>query len=134
MRIIETILASLRSIQTRLHIVGKQRYLSYGPYLHIGKGSRIWAPDSIKIGSHVYIGKQVHIEANCEIGDYCLIANRVASIGRNDHDYKAVGFPMRYASWHQQLSLNALARANELTWEKQIERVMSLIQTAIARK
>nr|WP_315478726.1 glycosyltransferase [uncultured Rhodoferax sp.] len=38
------------------------------------------------------------------------------------------------ASWHQQLSLNALARANELTWEKQIERVMSLIQTAIARK
>lgn len=99
MRALELILAILRSIQTQLHTIGKQRYLSVGRHLHVGKGTRLWAPKSIVIGSHVYIGKQVHIEANCDIGDYCLIANRVAIIGRNDHDFKAVGFPMRYAPW-----------------------------------
>ncbi len=51
------------------------------------------------IGSHVHIGKHVNIEANCDIGDYCLIANRVAIVGRHDHDFSAVGFPMRYAPW-----------------------------------
>lgn len=93
------LIAILRRIQTRFLIIGKRRYLSYGIDLHIGKGTRLWAPKAIKISSHVYIGKQVHIEANCEIGDYCLLANRVAIIGRHDHDFAAVGYPMRYAPW-----------------------------------
>ncbi|MBK9346599.1 MAG: glycosyltransferase [Burkholderiales bacterium] len=38
------------------------------------------------------------------------------------------------AAWHQQLRRNALVRANDLTWEKQVQRVMSLIQTAIAEE
>jgi glycosyltransferase involved in cell wall biosynthesis len=38
------------------------------------------------------------------------------------------------AAWHQQLSINALARANDLTWERQIERVMSLIEQATGKK
>ena len=78
---------------------GKKKYLQFGTDLHVGKGTRLWAPKAILIGSHVYLGKQVHIEANCEIGDFCLIANRVSIIGRNDHDFTAVGFPMRYAPW-----------------------------------
>jgi acetyltransferase-like isoleucine patch superfamily enzyme len=47
----------------------------------------------------VYIGKQVNIEANCRIGNYCLIANRVAIVGRHDHDFSAVGFPVRLSPW-----------------------------------
>lgn len=79
--------------------MGKRRFLRYGGDLHIGRGTRLWAHSKLTIGSHVYIGKQVHIEANCEIGDYCLLANRVSIIGRHDHDFTAVGYPMRYAPW-----------------------------------
>jgi acetyltransferase-like isoleucine patch superfamily enzyme len=45
----------------------------------------------------VYVGKDVHIEANCRIGRFCLLANRVAIVGRRDHDFRAVGYPVRYA-------------------------------------
>jgi len=33
--------------------------------------------------------------------------------------------------WHQQLRRNALARANELTWEKQVQRVEALVLKAV---
>jgi len=51
------------------------------------------------MGNQVYVGKDVHIEANCRIGNYCLIANRVAIVGRHDHDFSAVGFPVRFSPW-----------------------------------
>jgi len=94
-----SILALLRQIQTRITVLNKKRFLQYGRDLHIGRGSRLWAPEKLIIGDSVYIGKQVHIEANCEIGDYCLLANRVAIIGKRDHDYSAIGYPIRYAPW-----------------------------------
>jgi len=80
-------------------LANKKRYLTFGTDLHVGKGTRLWSPQKLTIGSHVYIGKHVNIEANCEIGDYCILANRVAIVGRHDHDFSAVGFPMRYAPW-----------------------------------
>lgn len=92
-------IALLRRVQTWMLIAGKGRYLSYGSDLHVGKNTRLWAPRFLRIGKGVYIGKQVHIEANCEIGDYCLLANGVAIVGRHDHDFSVVGFPMRYAPW-----------------------------------
>jgi acetyltransferase-like isoleucine patch superfamily enzyme len=93
------ILAAARRLQTRLMLVGTSGFLVAGKGLHVGKGTRLWAPKRLIIGDDVYIGKQVHIEANCEIGDYCLIANRVAIIGRHDHDFSKPGFPVRYAPW-----------------------------------
>ena len=80
-------------------VTGKQHFLTYGTDLHIGKGTLLWAPVRMTIGHHVYIGKHVHIEANCEMGDYCLLANNVAILGRHDHDFTAVGYPVRYAPW-----------------------------------
>ncbi len=91
--------AILRYLNTRAKTLGKGRYLNFGIDLHIGMGTRLWAPERLSIGNGVYIGKQVHIEANCEIGDYCLLANRVAIIGRHDHDFSAIGYPVRYAPW-----------------------------------
>lgn len=93
------VLAFFRRLQTRYLVFGKRRYLTYGTDLHIGKGTHLWAPVKLTIGNHVYIGKRVHIEANCEIGDYCLLANEVAIVGRHDHAFSAIGFPMRYAPW-----------------------------------
>ncbi len=95
----ELLMAAVRSAQTWLQVAGKHSYLEYGSNLHVGKDARLWAPHKLRIGNHVYIGKQVHIEANCDIGDYCLFANRVAIVGRHDHDFSAVGFPIRYAPW-----------------------------------
>lgn len=80
-------------------LLGKSRILTYGKYLHIGKGSRLWAPDHINIGDCVYIGKEVCIEANVTLGDYVLIANRVGFVGRHDHDFSAIGYPVRLSPW-----------------------------------
>ena len=93
------LMALLRRVQTWLAVVSKSSYLTHGHDLHVGKGTRLWAPKRLTIGDCVYIGKQVHIEANCRIGNYCLLANRVAIVGRHDHDFSAVGFPMRFAPW-----------------------------------
>jgi acetyltransferase-like isoleucine patch superfamily enzyme len=93
------LLAVARIVRTWVSVRGKSSFLRVGSDLHIGKNVKLWAPKFMSIGSHVYIGKDVTIEANCEIGDYCLIANRVAIIGRHDHDFRAVGVPVRYSPW-----------------------------------
>lgn len=96
---VQMIFAELRRLQTFLAVAGKGRFLCFGAGLHVGRGSRLWAPKELRIGHCVYIGKQVHIEANADIGDYCLIANRVAFVGRHDHDFRRLGFPVRFAPW-----------------------------------
>ena len=73
--------------------------MNYPEGLHIGKGAILWAPDFINVGKNVYIGKDVTIECNCSIGDFCLIANRAGFIGIRDHDFSAVGIPIRFAPW-----------------------------------
>lgn len=93
------LLALARRVQTYLLIVGKSRFLSYGRDLHVGRGSSLWAPEKIVIGNGVYIGKEVLIECNAEIGDYVLVANRVAFVGRHDHDFRAIGIPVRFSPW-----------------------------------
>lgn len=93
------LLALARQLQTRLLVAGKASFLSYGSDLHIGRGSRLWAPERISIGNSVYIGKEVLIECNAEIGDFALIANRVAFVGRHDHDFRTLGIPVRFSPW-----------------------------------
>lgn len=93
------LLACLRRLRTQFAVFNKGSFLEYGRDLHVGKGSRLWAPKRLAIGDHVYVGRHVHIEANCEIGDYCLLANRVSIIGRHDHDFSVIGYPVRYAPW-----------------------------------
>lgn len=97
--IFQVVLAAARRTRTWLAVRGKGGFLTCGPDLHVGAGTRLWAPSHLAIGRGVYIGKDVHIEANAVIGDYCLIANRVAFVGRHDHDHTRVGFPIRFAPW-----------------------------------
>lgn len=91
--------AVLRRLRTRILIAGKGRFLSCGRDLHVGKGTRLWAPRELVIGDCVYIGKYVHIECNARIGNYVLMANRVALLGRRDHDFRKVGVPVRMSPW-----------------------------------
>lgn len=93
------LIALLRRIQTKLLVWRAYKFLSHGRDLHVGRGCRFWAAKSIQIGNSVYLGKDVHIECNAEIGDFTLIANRVAIVGRNDHDFRSVGVPVRFTPW-----------------------------------
>lgn len=91
-----------------------------GDGLHVGAGTRLWAPDSIRIGRQVYIGKDVHIETNCEIGDYCLVANRVALVGRRDHDFRTPGVPVRFGRWVGTLPPGDAVRCDRVVVENDV--------------
>lgn len=93
------ILAAARRVQTRIKAFTFRKSLRHGHDLHLGARTRIWAPDRVTIGNSVYVGKDVHIECNADIGDYVMIANRVALVGRHDHDFRAIGVPVRFSPW-----------------------------------
>lgn len=91
--------AFARRLQTRLKVLRSRKISIVGKDLHIGARSHFWAPESISIGNGVYIGKDVLVECNADIGDYVLMANRVALVGRHDHDFRSVGIPVRFSPW-----------------------------------
>lgn len=89
----------LKKLRVKLKVFRKNDFIEYGSGLHIGKGGNLWAPNKIVIGDNVYIGKDVYIECDCDIGSNTLIANQVRFAGRNDHDFKQVGVPVRFSNW-----------------------------------
>lgn len=93
------VLAAARRLQTQIKAFVFRKVLSHGHDLHLGARARIWAPNRVIIGNNVYVGKDVHIECNADIGDYVMIANRVALVGRYDHDFRVVGVPVRFSPW-----------------------------------
>ena len=97
--ILTVVIAVVRRTLTWFRCRGKKQFLHPGCDLHVGRGTRLWAPSRLYIGNHVYIGKDVSIACNAQIGDYCLIADRVALVGRRDHDFRAIGFPVRFSPW-----------------------------------
>ena len=70
-----------------------------GSSIHVGPGSRLWAPTSLHVGNNVYIGRFCTIEVDGVIGDGVLIANSVGIVGRRDHDAAEIGVPIRAARW-----------------------------------
>lgn len=92
-------LAVLRRIATAWRLWRVRSIVRAGRDLHVGARCRLWAPHSIGLGDHCYLGKEVLIEANCRIGSHVLIANRVAIVGRHDHDFRTVGVPVRFGRW-----------------------------------
>lgn len=93
------LLAVGRRLRTMVKVHLSRKIRKVGRDAHIGSGSSFWAPESIYIGDSVYIGKNVLIACNADIGDYVLIANRVAFVGRRDHDFSKVGVPVRFSPW-----------------------------------
>lgn len=89
-------LAALRRLRTRWTLWRAGPRVNAGRDLHLGARCRLWAPERLVIGRMVYLGKDVHIECNAEIGDFALIADRVALVGRQDHDFRVCGVPMRF--------------------------------------
>lgn len=96
---IKLLSAIYKRARTKIYVLRTRKILTYGKGLHIGSKVRLWAPQFIKFGDNLYLGHEVSIECNCVIGNNCLVANRVALVGRNDHDYKAIGIPVRFSPW-----------------------------------
>jgi acetyltransferase-like isoleucine patch superfamily enzyme len=90
----------INQIWQRLYrLYGVRANVKLGKRVHIGIGSRLWAPSLLEVGNDVYIGRDCIISVNGQIGNYVLIANKVGLIGRLDHDFHAIGKPIRYAPW-----------------------------------
>ena len=90
-------LKELKDVLLRRMAVRKNVTLGKG--FHVGPGSVLWAPRSLSVGNDVYVGKNVTIEVDGEIGDGVLIANLVGIVGRSDHDQTQVGTSIRRSKW-----------------------------------
>ncbi|MBJ7323339.1 MAG: acyltransferase [Rhodococcus sp.] len=90
-----------------MRAVAVRANVSYCRDLHVGPGSVVWAPNHLGIGRRVYVGKNVTLQFDGEVGDGVLFANGCGVVGRYDHDYTQVGHCIRDADWvgdHQRLS------------------------------
>jgi len=76
----------------------KWRKYTIGKGFHAGARVRLWAKSKLVIGKKFYIGRDSSIEADCIIGDYVIMGNKVGIIGRYDHHYQQAGMPIRMAS------------------------------------
>ncbi len=65
---------------------------------HAGIRVRIWGKQNITIGKNFYIGRDSQIECDAVIGNNVILANRVAFVGKYDHNYQQTGVPIRLAS------------------------------------
>ena len=74
------------------------RKYKIGKGFHAGARVRLWARDTLVIGKDFYIGRDSLIETDCIIGDHVMLGNKVAMIGRYDHNFQEVGVPIRLAS------------------------------------
>lgn len=84
------------ALYRRLAVGGR---VTLGPGVHVGPGSRLWAPRGLSVGAETYVGRWCTIEADGRIGRGVLIANAVGIVGRRDHDFRAQGVPVRAAPW-----------------------------------
>lgn len=73
--------------------------VSLAPDVHIGFGSVLWAPRRLTVDADTYIGRYCTIMCDGRIGRWVSIGNSVGLVGRYDHDYKAIGRPVRRAPW-----------------------------------
>jgi acetyltransferase-like isoleucine patch superfamily enzyme len=90
-----TILKKIRDLylvhlRWRRHTIGKS--------FHAGARVRLWSKHNMIIGKNFYIGRDSQIECDAVIGNDVIFANRVALVGRYDHNYQQLGVPIRKAS------------------------------------
>ncbi len=73
--------------------------VTLGRGIHIGPGTIISSASGLTVGDGTYIGKGCTIQVSGSIGRGTLIANRVGIVGKLDHDFNAINFPIGFAPW-----------------------------------
>jgi acetyltransferase-like isoleucine patch superfamily enzyme len=94
MELIITLIKKIRDLYLKKIIYRKWKI---GENFHAGRNVFFWAKTKIEIGDNFYIGRNSQIETDVIIGDNCIFANNVAFVGRYDHNYQQIGFPIRLA-------------------------------------
>jgi chloramphenicol O-acetyltransferase type B len=74
------------------------RKYQIGSNFHSGRNVSLWAKNQLIIGDNFYIGRFSQIECDAIIGHNVMFANRVALVGKYDHNYQQIGVPTRLAS------------------------------------
>lgn len=92
------IIKKLKLLRCKL-LIALHRNISIGDNSTFGRGTVFWAPNNIKIGNNVYIGKYCTLQADIEMGNNIDIANNVGLIGKYDHDFSKVGVSIKDAPW-----------------------------------
>jgi chloramphenicol O-acetyltransferase type B len=90
-------IAFLKRIRDLYLVRIKWRRYSIQKGFHAGARVRLWARNTLVIGTDLYIGRDSFIETDCRIGDFVIIGNRVGIVGRYDHHFQQVGTPVRRA-------------------------------------
>ena len=85
-----------------------------GKNFHAGRGVRLWAKKTLKIGNNFYIGRYSQIESDAIIGNDVIFGNYVAIVGKYDHNYQQVGTSIRFSSQIRDDDYNWLGE-NQLT-------------------
>lgn len=88
----------IKQLRCKLLLLGK-RNISIGRNSTFGRGTVLYAPNHMRIGDNVYIGKYCSLETDLDIGNDVLIGNNVGLIGKYDHDYSQVGQSIKDSPW-----------------------------------
>ena len=76
----------------------KYHKYEFGKDFYAGLNVKLWAKTKLKFGKSVYIGRNSLIQTDCIVGDFVLFGERVAIIGKHDHDYTQIGVPISAAN------------------------------------
>ncbi|PWT73105.1 MAG: hypothetical protein C5B59_14295 [Bacteroidetes bacterium] len=90
-----SIVKRLKKVRNEFLRKVKYRRYSIGKGFSSGMRVRLWARRKLVIGKNFYIGRDAFIEADAIIGDDVMFGNRVAVIGKYDHNYQQIGTPTR---------------------------------------
>ncbi len=88
----------LKKIRIAVLRITVWRGYKFGRGLHVGLRVRFWARSVLQVGDYFYIGRDSQIETDCVIGDYVIFGNKVAIVGKYDHNFKQIGVPVRMSS------------------------------------
>jgi acetyltransferase-like isoleucine patch superfamily enzyme len=88
----------LKKIRDYYLVKIKWKDYNIGKNFHAGIRVRLWAKNKLVIGDNFYIGRDSQIECNVIIGDNVICGNKVAFVGKYDHNYQQIGVPTRLAS------------------------------------
>jgi len=116
-----SLIFALRKLRDLYLVNFKWRKYNIAKGFHAGLRVRIWGKKNITIGKNFYIGRDSQIECNVIIGDNVICGNRVAFVGRYDHNYQQIGVPIRLSSqirdddynWH---GLNEIVIVEDDVW------------------
>jgi acetyltransferase-like isoleucine patch superfamily enzyme len=92
------IIKKMKQLRCKLLLLPKKN-IRIGENSTFGRGTVLWAPNEMRIGNNVYIGKYCTLQADIILGNDIEIANNVGLIGKYDHDFSKVGVSIKNAPW-----------------------------------